>query len=46
MFIGRYSMKFLKGMVLILAFLTAVGIGVYMCTDFTEADKIEEAVLI
>lgn len=39
-------MRFLKCMVLLLAFAAAIGIGVYMCTDYQKTERVEEAVLI
>lgn len=39
-------MKFLKFMVIVLAIIMAAGIGIYMCTDSKETEKVEEAVLI
>ena len=39
-------MRFLKCMVIVLAIAVAAGIGIYMCNDSREAEKVEEAVLI
>ena len=39
-------MKFFKCMVIVLAIAVAAGIGIYMCNDSREAEKVEEAVLI
>lgn len=44
--VGRHNMKFLKVIVIVLAIMVAAGIGIYMCTDSKEAEKVEEAVLI
>ncbi len=39
-------MKFLKGMIIVLALVIATGIGVYVWTDSKEVEKVEEAVMI
>lgn len=39
-------MRLLRCMAVVLALVMAVGIGIYICTDSKEAEKIEEAVLI
>ena len=39
-------MKFLKCMVIILTFVLVTGIGIYLCSDSRETEKVEEAVMI